>query len=66
MKDEIQIKHFPCYECLCLPICKGKTFGKLVDCELFFNFTTKHCNEEFPVSKFLEYVKIKGYIYESE
>lgn len=34
----LQDKDLPCYECLCLAICKGKSLRELVKCEHVYNF----------------------------
>jgi hypothetical protein len=28
----------PCFECLCLPVCRHKTLDQLDQCKLFINF----------------------------
>jgi hypothetical protein len=39
--DSIQEKKLPCYECLCLPACRGKDMRQLMKCELAYNYLMK-------------------------
>ncbi len=36
--NEIQDKDLPCYECLCLAMCRGKMLRELVKCKSVYNF----------------------------
>ncbi len=35
---EIQDKDLPCYECLCLAICRWKSLSELESCNLVYDF----------------------------
>jgi len=47
MQNKVKITDIPCYECICLPICRGKSLSKLIDCDKLHEFlmtdkTKKH------------------------
>jgi hypothetical protein len=38
LKEKIQDRDCPCYECICVPICKNKIYIELIRCDLIEDF----------------------------
>lgn len=54
----------PCYECLCLPACKGKVFSKLIQCSIVYEYLQRSepfIEEENYESRILSIVMALGH-----
>jgi hypothetical protein len=34
----LKVNDCPCYQCICIPICKNKLWDKLFDCRIISNY----------------------------
>ena len=48
----------PCYQCLCLGICKYKPYERLIQCKYFFNFLYDNSGGYYYQRRLLQITKI--------
>lgn len=70
--SDIQSKDLPCYECLCLAACRGKSLGELMCCERAFNYVHEGiAPEQYPYvgeryNIFFRYMRLYRNYYKSD
>lgn len=56
----------PCYDCLCMPVCKQKTYQRFfIQCKLIVEYYNKHIDELNFGSKY-EFRKLYDYLVEEK
>ena len=50
----------PCFNCICVPVCKWKHYGILVECNLMFKFLYNNGNETIYQKNIINVAKCLG------
>jgi len=66
MTNEIEQTEIPCYECICLSMCRQKSIGHLMKCEKAYDFMhPENTERRYPYTgarytAFVKYMKLYG------